>query len=103
MTRGLLAACCALFSCWCLAQRAKPPATCPIQPAECQVNAQVFNFGRHEMTANSPSVDSNATISVTCTRRLASQQGTDVDVIFDLVALPPQPARQMRDRIGGAY
>jgi len=54
------------------------------------------------MTAGTPPVDSNATISVTCTRRLAIQTG-DVEVNFELQALPPQPARQMRDRIGGAY
>jgi spore coat protein U-like protein len=103
MTRFVLAACCVLLPCCVSAAvpvpRAKPPAglDCPPFPVECQVNAPVFNFGRGEMTSASPPIYSQAVISVTCTRREA---GYDVDVAFELHAIPPAPARQMRDREG---
>ena len=70
-------------------------------PAQCQVNAQVFDFGRHQMSTTAPPIDSNATISVTCTR--VAQEGLSVDVEFELKGLPAEPDRQMRDQIGGGY
>jgi spore coat protein U-like protein len=105
MTRLLLTACCVLFPAWVMSAvpvlRARPPAAeCPAVPVECQVNPPTFNFGRAEMSPDAPPIQSNATISVTCTQR---EEGYDVDVFFQLKALPPAPARQMRDRIGGAY
>jgi spore coat protein U-like protein len=99
MTRIPLLLCCALLPLLALAQRAKPPVVCPLRPAECQVNAPVFNFGRAEMSTTSPPVYSYATISVTCTR--APVDGLDVQVDFELQALPAEPARQMRNQIGG--
>jgi spore coat protein U-like protein len=51
------------------------------------------------MSSTSPSVDSIATISVTCTR--AHLDGLNVDVNLELQAQPPAPARQMRNQIGG--
>lgn len=105
MTRVLFAACCALLPILAWAQsapstrpRAKPPADCPQLPAQCQVSAQVFDFGRHTMSSTSPPIHSNGTISVTCTR--VAQNGLSVDVEFELKGLPPDPARQMRDQIG---
>jgi spore coat protein U-like protein len=98
MTRFVLAACCALLSLSAWAQqRGKPPAiSCPLRPAECVVNAPQFNFGRGEMTSTAPPIDGHATVSVTCTR--APVSGLDVQVDFELKAMPPAPARQMRNR-----
>jgi spore coat protein U-like protein len=76
-----------------------PGIDCPLRPAECQVNAPVFNFGRAEMSATAPPVNAHATISVTCTR--APLDGLDVEVIFELQGLPPAPSRQMRNATGG--
>jgi len=110
MTRFLLAACCALFALTASAQdrdrdrilerlkaRAKPPAgsECPLQPAECQINMPVFNFGRGVMNVNAPPILGNSTVSVTCTR--AHRDHLNVTVDFLLSAIPPDPARQMRD------
>ncbi len=108
--RFALILCCALLPD--LAQSATPSARkpgggggggieCPVRPAECQVNAPVFNFGRAEMSTTAPPVNAHATISVTCTR--TTLNGLDVEVPFELQGLPPQPARQMRDAVGGGY
>ena len=108
MTRSLLTVCCALlpFAAWAQSApstrpRAKPPADCPLLPAQCQVSAQVFNFGRHPMSQDAPPIHSNGTIAVTCTR--VAQNNLSVEVPFVLKGLPPDPARQMRDQIGGGY
>lgn len=95
MMRFVLAACCALLplSAW-TQQRAKPSA-CPARPADCQINVQVFDFGRGQMTPTAPAINGHNTISVTCTR--ANQNGLRVDVEYDLQAIPAEPARQMRD------
>jgi spore coat protein U-like protein len=102
MTRFVLAACCALiaFSAWgqfLRSPRAPGPSLpdCPARPAECQINAQVFDFGRGQMTSTSPPINGTNTISVTCTR--AARDGLNVDVAYTLQAIPPAPARQMRD------
>jgi len=110
LTRILLLLCCMPLLCWAQyplssPRKIKPPEPpgilpdCPYPPATCQVNAPTFNFGRAEMSANSPSTNAIATISVTCTR--APRDGLDVSVNFELVALPPDPARQMRNVRGG--
>ena len=96
VTRLLLAACCALLPLSAWAQRAKPPALCPLRPAECQINVQAFNFGRGEMTEFAPPINGHDTISVTCTR--APLDGLSVEVDYELKATPPAPARQMRNR-----
>ena len=70
-------------------------------PAQCQINAPTFNFGRAPMSAASPPIDSVATISVTCTRH--PQDRLSVDVEFELKALPAEPNHFMRDEVGGAY
>ena len=101
MTRFVLVACCALLSLSAWAQivpspRARPPAIeCPARPAECQINMQVFDFGRGPMTSTSPPINGHNTISVTCTR--AQRDGLNVQVDYNLQAIPPAPARQMRD------
>ena len=100
MTRLVLSACCALLPLSASGQfvqspRAKPPVSCPARPAECQINAQVFDFGRGQMTSTSPPINGTNTISVTCTR--ANQDGLSVTVQYNLQAIPPAPARQMRD------
>jgi spore coat protein U-like protein len=101
MTRFALAACCALLCVPAWAQfvrspRAKPPAIeCPVRPAECQINMQVFDFGRGQMTSSSPPINGHNTVSVTCTR--AARDGLSVEVSYNLQAIPPAPARQMRD------
>ena len=100
MTRLVLSACCALLPLSASGQfvqspRAKPPVSCPARPAECQINAQVFDFGRGQMTSTSPPINGTNTISVTCTR--ANQDGLSVTVQYNLQAIPPEPARQMRD------
>ena len=56
---------------------------------------QVFDFGRGQMTRTSPPINGTNTISVTCTR--AQRDGLSVEVIYDLKAIPAEPARQMRD------
>ncbi len=56
---------------------------------------QVFDFGRGQMTQTSPPVNGTNTISVTCTR--AARDGLRVQVDYNLQAIPPAPARQMRD------
>jgi spore coat protein U-like protein len=102
MTRFVLAACCALLPLAAGAQfvqpprAAKPPASCPAQPADCQINVQVFDFGRGQMTPTAPAINGFNTISVTCTR-VPQADGRDVDVTYDLKAIPAEPARQMRD------
>ena len=100
MRRIALAACCALIHLPAWAQlvpgpRSKPPPNCPLQPADCQINAQVFDFGRGQMTQTSSPINGNNTISVTCTR--AQRDGLNVTVQYLLKAVPAEPARQMRD------
>jgi spore coat protein U-like protein len=98
MTRLVLAACCALLPLHAWAQRAKPP-NCPARPADCQINVQLFDFGRGQMSSTSPPINGYNTISVTCTR--ANANGLSVDVTYDLQAVPAEPSRQMRDnRLG---
>ena len=103
MTRVLWAVCCALLSVPAWAQRVKPPPSeCPAFPAQCQINAPVFNFGRAQMSSTAPAVHSSSLISVTCTRH--PQDRLSVEVQFDLKGvIVQQPPRQMRDQIGGAY
>jgi spore coat protein U-like protein len=102
MTRFALATCCALLSlsAWAQSVRppraAKPPAGCPARPAECQINVQVFDFGRGQMSPASPPINGHNTVSVTCTRS-PQADGRDVDIGYELKAIPPTPARQMRD------
>lgn len=73
-----------------------------IRPAQCVINAPVFNFGRASMNQSAPPVYSNASISVTCTR--VAVDGLSVDVAFELwgETVNPPP-RVMRDAIGGTY
>jgi spore coat protein U-like protein len=71
-------------------------------PAQCQINAPTFNFGRSVMNSTTPPIYGNAIISVTCTRH--PQDRLSVEVGFELWAETIQsPPRQMRDAIGGAY
>ena len=99
MTRFVLAVCCGVLSLSAWAQQRGKPGSgiqCPLRPAECQINAPQFNFGRGEMNAEAAPIDGQAIISVTCTR--APLDGLDVQVDFELKAMPPAPARQMRNR-----
>lgn len=97
MTRFLLAACCALLPPSASAQnRAKPQAQCPSRPADCQINVQVFDFGRGQMTGTAPPINGNGTVSVTCTRS-PQADGRDVDLTYELKAVPAEPNRAMRD------
>ena len=99
MTRFLLVACCALLalSAWAQTRKPAPPGLqCPLQPADCQINSQVFDFGRGQMSSGSSPINGNNTISVTCTR--AQRDGLNVTVQYLLKAVPAEPARQMRDR-----
>ena len=98
----VLAACCALLSLPALAQFVRSPRApgpslpdCPARPAECQINMQVFDFGRGQATSTSPPINGTNTVSVTCTR--AARDGLTVEVNYNLQAIPPAPARQMRD------
>jgi len=104
MTRFVLVVCCVLLSLPAWAQFVRPPSTrapggpgiqCPPHPAECQINTQVFDFGRGQMTQTSPPINGTNTISVTCTR--APVNGLGVTVQYNLQAIPPEPPRQMRD------
>jgi spore coat protein U-like protein len=97
VTRFLLAACCALLALSASAQigRLPPDARCPAQPAECQINVQVFDFGRSSMSQSAPPVNGFNAISVTCTR--AFRDGLEVAVDYELKAVPASPGRQMRD------
>jgi len=104
MTRILVAACCVLVHLSASAQffqrppRAKPPGgQCGnTQGAVCQINSQVFDFGRGQMSGDAPPINGHNTISVTCTRG-RDQEDRDVQVDFYLNALPVEPARYMRD------
>lgn len=96
MTRLALAACCALFPLSALAQRARPPDSCPAKPADCVINAQVFDFGRGQMSPSAPPINGIGTISVTCTRD-ERNRNLEVAVDYQLKAVPAAPARQMRD------
>ena len=101
MTRFLLTASCALLPGWGVAAQGGGSG-CPTVPAQCQINAPVFNFGRHQMSSSAPPVQTNGTISVTCTRH--PQDRLSVQVLFDLKGVMVQiPPRSMRDQIGGAY
>jgi spore coat protein U-like protein len=70
---------------------------CPSHPAECQVSAQTFDFGRGQMTPSSQPILGTNTLSVTCTRALVAD-GLQVDVSYRLKAVPAEPIRFMRDR-----
>jgi spore coat protein U-like protein len=105
MTRFLVAACCVLVHLSASAQffqrpiRVKPPPIGPCgnrQGAVCQINSQVFDFGRGQMSAESPAINGHGTVSVTCTR---SPELESIDVLADfyLRALPNEPSRYMRD------
>ena len=79
------------------AQAPRPaPAPCPARPAECQVFTPVFNFGRHQMSADGAPIYSEGSVTVTCTK--ANGIGFAVDVNYDLMGLPGMPGRVMRDR-----
>ena len=102
MMRFVLVACCALVSLPAWAQSARFPRTppsalpdCPAVPAECQINMPVFDFGRGQMSQTASPINGNNTISVTCTR--AHRDHLDVEVNYQLQAVPAEPARQMRD------
>ena len=115
MMRVLIAVCCALLAAWALVAEAqqlprgrgpgsRAPGggnpTCPAFPATCQINAPVFNFGRHTMAIGSPPVLTQGLISVTCTRH--PQDRLEVTVGLELKALVPDaPPRYMRDAGGG--
>jgi spore coat protein U-like protein len=60
----------------------------------CQINAQVFDFGRGQMSSAAPAINGNNTLSVTCRR---TEGAADVQVDFHLRALPAEPNRFMRD------
>jgi spore coat protein U-like protein len=112
MTRFLLSAFCALLGAWVgwtlvaeaqVTRGIRDPGgkggggvdPC-ILPAQCQINAPVFNFGRTTMSGSAPPVYSNASISVTCTR--AAVNGLRVDVLFELFGqIVNEPPRVMRD------
>jgi spore coat protein U-like protein len=103
MMRFALAVCCALVALSAWAQfvpRPRVPGgggnTCPSQPADCQINVQVFDFGRGQMSPSSPAINGHNTVSVTCTRSPRAD-GFDVQVFFQLKAVPADPARYMRD------
>ncbi|WP_298927892.1 spore coat protein U domain-containing protein [uncultured Ramlibacter sp.] len=98
--RLVLAACCAFLALPAWAQKAPGGPQlpdCPIrdQPATCQVNAPIFNFGRAQ---NGEQMDGTATVSVTCTR--APRDGLDVTVSYELKPVPAQSGRQMRNSLG---
>jgi spore coat protein U-like protein len=102
--RLVLAICCALLQVSAWAQPlqprrgAKPPAGfCGVRPAECQINVQVFDFGRGQMSPSAPAINGRNTVSVTCTRS-RDADNRDVDVRFVLKAMPGEPTRHMRDR-----
>jgi spore coat protein U-like protein len=114
MTRLLIATCCALLQLPAWAQlppqpqplrslrgdRAKPPAggNCGnTQGAVCQINSQVFDFGRGQMSPQAPAINGHNIVSVTCTRG-RDTEGFDIQVDFYLNALPIEPNRFMRDR-----
>lgn len=109
MTRFVLATCCALLSlsAWAQSARplpprakppAKPPAGCLVgRPADCQVSAQIFDFGRAQMSPSAPPILGTSTLSVTCTRSQTAD-GLNVDVAYRLKAVPADPIRHMRDR-----
>ena len=59
----------------------------------------VFDFGRGQMNLSAPPINGHNSISVTCTR--AQRDGLNVEVQYDLQAIPPAPDRQMRDSQGG--
>ena len=120
MMRVLLAVCCALLTAWALVAdsqqlpRGRGPGSrdpgskggggsaCPVFPAQCQINAPTFNFGRSVMNSTTPPIYGNTLISVTCTRH--PQDRLSVEVGFELWAETVQePPRQMRDAIGGAF
>lgn len=63
----------------------------------CQINSQVFDFGRGQMSPIAPAINGHNTVSVTCTRG-RDVEGLDVQVDFYLNALPIEPNRFMRDR-----
>ena len=107
MTRFLLAACCVLVHLSASAQffprlpgRIKPPGgttSCGNrQGAVCQINAQVFDFGRGQMSPNAPAINAENTISVTCTRS-PELESVDVQVDYYLRARPAEPSHHMRD------
>jgi spore coat protein U-like protein len=101
MTRLALVACFVFLSLDAWSQVVRSPrkpggATCPPRPADCQINAQVFDFGRGQMSPTAPAINGFNTVSVTCTRS-PQADGLEVDVAYELKAIPGEPARYMRD------
>lgn len=115
MTRLLIAVCCALLQLPAWAQlppqpqplrslrgdRAKPPAggaSCGnARGAVCEINSQVFDFGRGQMHPAAPAINGQNAVSVTCTRG-RELESVEVEVNFYLNALPIEPNRFMRDQ-----
>ena len=104
MTRFILATCSTLLSLSAWAQfvqsprapRAPPGGECPARAADCQVNVQTFDFGRGQMSSSAPAINGNNTLSVTCTRSPLAD-GIDVEVRYQVKAVPAEPNRFMRD------
>lgn len=59
----------------------------------------VFDFGRAPMNANAPPIYGHNTIGVTCTRSPGAEK-RNVDITYSLEAVPPTPARQIRNLDG---
>jgi spore coat protein U-like protein len=95
MTRFMLAVCCALLSLSASAQQRVRPPTCPARPADCEINVQVFDFGRAYMSPIAPPINGYGTVSVTCNRE--RENNLEVEVSYQLKAIPPEPARLMHD------
>ena len=57
---------------------------------------QVFDFGRAQMSPTAPAINGHNAIAVTCTRA-PKMDGRDVDITYELKALPAEPSRSMRD------
>jgi spore coat protein U-like protein len=105
MTRFVPALCCALLAASASAQqrvqplrgdRAKPPSSCPANPATCQINAQTFDFGRGQMSQSAPAINGYNTVSVSCIRG-ENTADSEVQIDFHLGAVPAEPVRYMRD------
>ena len=95
LTRPLWFALCALLP-GAVQSAGGPP--CPAQPAQCEISAPLYNFGRHPMTASSAPIRTQGSISLTCTKLI--QQGFPVNVDIELQGLPPRPSRALRGHEG---
>ena len=99
LIRVMLATACALMPGW--IHSATPVIRvdqCSDIPAQCEVSASLYDFGRHEISSITPPIRTQGSISVTCTK--LALPGFLVSADIELQGLPPEESRNLRGKEG---